>query len=137
MELERFVYQSGEMGGREQIQACFGAEQPLTVFIRALVGLDRTAAKQAFADFISEQQLDNRQIRFVAMIIDHLTARGTMSPALLYEAPFTGMDYEGLDGVFPAGKADTVVRTVRTINNDSTGQQMAWPLHRPCIRCMV
>src|SRR5699024_1744080 len=68
-ELEQFVYQSGEVGSREQFEACFGSDQPLTLFIRSLVGLDRNAAKEAFAEFIGEQQLDSRQIRFVEMII--------------------------------------------------------------------
>lgn len=115
-ELERFVYQSDDVGGRDQFVACFGDDRPLTEFVRSLVGLDRNAAKEAFAAFMDEQQFNSRQIRFVEMIIDHLTEQGTMAPERLYEPPFTGIHYEGLDGVFPDQGADSVISVVRTIN---------------------
>ncbi|MGH6891738.1 MAG: DEAD/DEAH box helicase family protein, partial [Dongiaceae bacterium] len=51
-ELERFVYGSEVVESRERFEQCFGAEQPLTVFIRSLVGLDRNAAKEAFGRFL-------------------------------------------------------------------------------------
>ena len=36
--------------------------------------------------------------RFVEMIIDRLTQGGVMEPGQLYEPPFTGLHYQGLDG---------------------------------------
>ena len=124
-ELERFVYASGEVGGRERFETCFGDEQPLTQFIRSLVGLDRAAAKSAFAELMADAQLNSRQIRFVEMIIDHLTHRGTMKPEQLYEPPFTGVHYEGLDGVFPGATAEKVVGIVQSINRRGGGAQEA------------
>jgi hypothetical protein len=45
-------------------------------------------------------------------IINHLTERGVMDPKLLYEAPFTDFDRNGVEGVFE--KAD-VVRLVEIL----------------------
>jgi len=38
------------------------------------------------------------QIEFVNMIIDHLTARGTIEPTLLYESPLTDLNPLGVEG---------------------------------------
>jgi type I restriction enzyme, R subunit len=86
-ELERMLLDAGVAQARaiEELRAKGG----LGIFIRSLVGLDREAAKLAFAGFLSDKALSANQIEFVNIIIDHLTERGVMEPALLYERPFT------------------------------------------------
>ncbi|HEY5209872.1 MAG TPA: DEAD/DEAH box helicase family protein [Stellaceae bacterium] len=81
----------------------------LGLFIRSLVGLDREAAKQAFAAFLLDKTLAADQIEFVNMIVDHLTDRGTMEPALLYESPFTDLNSLGVQGMFGKDRAAIVV----------------------------
>ena len=115
-ELERFVYESGEAESRERFSEVFGDTQSLGVFIRSLVGLDRNAAKEAFAQFLDETRYNSTQIRFVDMIIERLTQQGVMDPGLLYEPPFTTIHYEGLDGVFPGGSADELISLIATVN---------------------
>src|SRR5690606_17113498 len=99
-ELERFVYGAEVVGGRATFEKHYGNDRPLTVFIRSLVGLDRNAAKEAFARFLDENRYSAQQIRFVEMIIDRLVSSGTVEPSQLYEPPFTSVHYEGLDGTF-------------------------------------
>jgi type I restriction enzyme, R subunit len=82
------------------------AEGGLGRFVRSLVGLDREAAQAAFAEFLSGRSLTGDQHEFLSLVIDHLTARGVMDPALLYQSPFTDFDALGVEGVFP--KADVV-----------------------------
>ena len=53
------------------------------------------------------------------MIIDHLTQRGVMDPGLLYEQPFTGIHYEGLDGIFPPATADEIVNILERVNTNA------------------
>ena len=65
-----------------------------------LVGLDRAAAKAAFAAFMEGRALTANQIEFLDLIIEHLTERGQMDPRLLYESPFTDFDPMGVTGVF-------------------------------------
>ena len=64
--------------------------QGLVAFIRSLIGLDREAAKAAFASFLSGKKLTSNQIEFINLIIDHLTEHGTIEPERLYEVSIHG-----------------------------------------------
>jgi type I restriction enzyme R subunit len=115
--LEQLVYRSDVVESRERFEKTFGTEQSLPLFIRSLVGMDRAAAKAAFAAFLDEARYSSRQIRFVDMIIDRLTAHGVVEPGALYEPPFTAVHDEGLDGVFGDGDAEGIVAVVRDLNS--------------------
>ena len=78
----------------------FNGGKPLPQFIRSLVGMDRAAAQQAFAQFLDSERYSSQQIRFVEMIIERLTAHGEVTVGQLYDPPFTGVHHEGLDGAF-------------------------------------
>lgn len=115
-ELERFVFEAPEVEGRERFEQSFGNEQSLPLFIRSLVGLDRGAAKEAFARFLDDSRYSSQQIRFVEMIIDRLVSNGVVEPGQLYEPPFTGIHYEGLDGTFEDADADAIIGTLAQIS---------------------
>lgn len=87
----------------------------LGLFIRSLVGLERDAAKNAFASFMSSRILNSNQIEFIDLIINQLTEQGAMDPRHLYESPFTDFDDQGINGVFPA-EAD-VLQIVRVLKD--------------------
>jgi type I restriction enzyme, R subunit len=72
----------------------------LGLFVRSLVGLDREAAKNALSGFLRDRNLTANQIEFTNLIINHLAARGWISPAQLYDSPFTDIHPHGVDGVF-------------------------------------
>jgi len=84
-------------------------------FVRSLVGLDREAAKRAFADFTDGRRLTADQHEFVDLIIDHLTERGLMDPKLLYESPFTDFDSNGVEGVFDNADVVRLVEILGTL----------------------
>jgi type I restriction enzyme, R subunit len=108
-ELERIFL---EAGVDETALGALQTDGGLPRFVRALVGLDREAAKRAFTEFLDGRRLSADQLQFVDEIINHLTERGVMDPKLLYEAPFTDFDRNGVEGVFE--KAD-VVRLVQIL----------------------
>ena len=86
----------------------------LGLFIRSLVGLERDAAKAAFAGFLQGRNPSVNQIEFINLIIDHLTENGAMEPKRLYESPFTDLDDQGVGGLFP--QAD-VLKIVQVLND--------------------
>lgn len=92
-------------------------ETALGLFIRSLVGLDREAAKTAFAEFHKDKTLNSSQIEFIDMIINYLTERGIMEPRLLYESPFTDMDDMGIEGFFPQDQVVTLIGILEEVKN--------------------
>ena len=87
-------------------------------FVRSLVGLDREAAKQAFADFLAQRKSTADQIEFVNMIVEHLTDRGVMEPRLLYGSlPFTKhINPLGVEGLFGQQGAAQVISIIDSVN---------------------
>jgi type I restriction enzyme, R subunit len=100
-ELERMLVESGigGPGGPDQIDRAKQESHGLGLFVRSLVGLDRGAAKEALAGFLSGKTLGANQIEFVNLIVDHLTEHGFMPAALLYESPFIDITPRGPDGL--------------------------------------
>jgi type I restriction enzyme R subunit len=96
--LEGIMAQSGteSLDGLKKVRS----NGQLGLFVRSLVGLDREAAKRAFAGFLDGKKLTANQIQFVNLVIEYLTQAGWMSPAQLYESPFTDHSPRGVDGVF-------------------------------------
>ena len=107
-ELEGMLVSNG-IGDPANIQKATEDSQGLGLFVRSLVGLDRGAAKEAFADFLAGKTLGANQIHFVDMIVNHLTEYGVMSAALLYESPFTDLSPHGPDGLFTSDEVDALV----------------------------
>ena len=58
--------------------------------MREIVGLDMTAAKAAFSQYLEGSNLDSRQIYFVNQIIEYIVHNGMMKDlSVLQETPFT------------------------------------------------
>jgi type I restriction enzyme R subunit len=106
-ELERMLRDSGT-GTAEDIERAKADAEGLGLFVRSLVGMDRTAAKEAFAGFIAGKTLTANQIELVDMIVEHLTENGVMDAARLYESPYTDLNPLGVDGLFNPATVDEV-----------------------------
>ena len=78
-----------EVGTKEDYEAEFG-EKPLGEFVREIVGLDMSAAKAAFSEYLNDVNLDSRQIYFVNQIVEYIVHNGLMKDlSVLQESPFT------------------------------------------------
>lgn len=118
-ELERILRDETEASDADI--AVITSEGGLGLFIRSLIGLDREAAKEAFAELLAGQSLNANQIEFINLIIDYLTERGAMDPRRLYESPFTDFDDQGVSGVFPQADVQRIVKVL----NDVRGRAAA------------
>lgn len=107
-----------ELGTKADYEAEYG-QKPLGEFVRELVGLDMNAAKEAFADYLNDVNLDSRQIYFVNQIVEYIVHNGMMKDfSVLQEAPFT--DYGSIVDVFTDMNTWFGIRKViETINNNA------------------
>jgi type I restriction enzyme R subunit len=116
--LEQMLFDGDERGTAEAFKKEFGNE-PLGVFIRSIIGLDITAAQQAFSEFLSAGNLKADQMTFIQNIITYLTKNGTIQPGMLFEAPFTDINDAGLNGVFDDTAAYKIISIVEHINENA------------------
>ncbi|MFW6195235.1 MAG: DEAD/DEAH box helicase family protein [Chloroflexota bacterium] len=113
-ELERMMLEEG-VGTEDDLQRAAEENEGLGLFIRSLVGLDRETAKRELARFLTSGTATSSQIEFINMIVDHLTERGVMEPALLYESPYTDVSPHGPEGVFPDAQVDELFSVLKDI----------------------
>lgn len=113
-ELERMLAESG-VGGAVEMARAKEESHGLGLFVRSLVGMDREAAKQALSGFLNNKSLNANQIEFVNLVVNHLTEHGVMTPAQLYEAPFTDVAPKGPDGIFAAAQINDLVDALARI----------------------
>ena len=107
-ELERILAASG-LGQPEDVEQAKQECHGLGLFVRSLVGLDRSAAKEAFSEFLKGTSFRGNQIEFIDLIINQLTEHGAMEPARLYESPFTDICPTGPDSIFTSVQLDALI----------------------------
>lgn len=115
-ELEKFVFNAQEVESQDKFKECFGTEQTLPHFIRSLVGLDKQAVQTAFSKYLKGTTYNEKQIRFIEMIIEQLTSLGTLEAGRLYDQPFTNMNPRGVEGIFNLKDADEIFNIVEEFN---------------------
>lgn len=106
-ELQRFLLSHG-VGTEQAIQRAAEESNGLGLFIRSLVGLDRNAAKELFAEFLAEGTHTATQIRFINELIDELTSRGVMDPVRLYDPPYSDLAPMGPEALFSSKEAGEI-----------------------------
>lgn len=116
--LEEILFLQGKLGTREDMTHAFG-DQPLGKFVRSIIGLDITAAKAAFANFLNNATFTSQQIRFIDTIINFLTVNGTIDPGMLFETPFTDINTNGLTGLFDISTSESIIQTISKINDNA------------------
>ena len=103
---------------REEYNKLFG-DRPMGVLVRSVVGLDRNAAKTAFAEFLSEAPLHPDQITFLDEVVNYLVKNGVMEPKTMFETPFTNINDQGVVGVFGESVSEKIIETLKHINRNA------------------
>jgi len=79
----------------------YEAALPLDHIIRSIVGMNQEAVRDRFAEFVHHHpKLSAKQILFLNLLQNHIAKYSAIELDRLYEAPFTTVHSEGLDGVF-------------------------------------
>lgn len=79
-----------ELGSKEEYEKEFG-DTPITKLVRQIVGLDKHAANEAFSTFLSNENLNANQIKFVKLIIDYVVKNGYLEKEVLQQDPFRAL----------------------------------------------
>jgi type I restriction enzyme R subunit len=86
-QLEKILW--SEVGTKEQYKKEYG-DMPLGELVRSITGLDMQAAKEAFAVFLDNTNLDSRQIYFINKIVEYIVQNGMLKDlSVLQGSPFT------------------------------------------------
>jgi type I restriction enzyme R subunit len=123
-ELQRFLLSHG-VGTEQAIQRAAEECNGFGLFIRSLVGLDRNAAKELFAEFLADGTHTATQIRFINEILDERTNCGVMDPARLYDPPFSDLAPTGPEGLFSEAQVDNICHLLDLIKTRAMAAQAA------------
>ncbi|UQA63258.1 DEAD/DEAH box helicase family protein [Polyangium aurulentum] len=91
-------------------------QRTLLGVFRSLVGLDATAVEAAFKEFVKKYpRLSAQQLRFLQLLQNHIAQNGGIEIERLYEAPFTDVHAESVDGIFPRSEqVDEILAILET-----------------------
>ena len=113
--LENLLFEQGSLGNREQFTKAYG-EQGIGRFIRSVLGLEASVAKQAFGELLVGQTLNSQQIRFIDTLLNYFTVQGVLEPERLFESPFTELNSSGIAGLFDQNTSVSIIELIEKIN---------------------
>lgn len=88
--------------------------EELQTTIRELVGLDPQAVEAHFKDFLHQHSsLTAKQVQFMNLLKTYLAQNGFIVVDKLYDAPFSALSPEGIDGVFTPDDADELFEVLQ------------------------
>lgn len=118
--LEDILFQASGLASKEDYIKTIADTKQLGVLVRQLVGLDKAAAKEAFAEFLDDKTYNSKQIDFINRIIDYLTANGVMKSSALYkEAIFIDTHEDSIHAFFAEIQVTRIKKHLETVNANS------------------
>lgn len=103
--------------------------EPLLFAIRSIIGMQPEVVKEKFSNFAHKYpKLTAKQTRFLAMLQNHIARYGSITVDRLYDAPFTAVDANGLDGVFEnENEVRDLLDVVRRFGSPAVGRPETKP----------
>ena len=106
--LEEMLFDGGDRGTQDDFREAFG-NQPLSIFVKSLMGMEEAAARAAFADFLRAGPLTADQMTFIDNIVTYLTENGRIETSRLFKAPFNRQHDQGVIGVFSEKQSQKII----------------------------
>ncbi|MBK9013586.1 MAG: hypothetical protein IPM82_05600 [Saprospiraceae bacterium] len=91
-----------------------------------------SAALAAFSTFLEKGKLSADQQKFLEIIINNFEVNGVLDPKQLYEAPYTDINTEGLDGLFNDSDSSNIVSIIRGEWDGDGGVRGYLPIPNAC-----
>ncbi len=113
-DLQRILVAAG-IGDQSTFEEASERAGNFALFVRSIVGLDRAAAKRAFADFLDEKRYNRSQIEFVDLIINELVDRGTVDAKRIYETPYVALAPQGPESMFGTADVDRLFQLIEEL----------------------
>jgi type I restriction enzyme R subunit len=90
----------------------------LALAIRRVIGLDAAKVNDHFKAFVQQfPALNSNQIRFLELLKSQIATYGAIELDRLWEAPFTTLHAEGIDGIFPdSAQVDSLLNLLQELN---------------------
>ena len=86
----------------------------LHLTIREIVGLDAQAVETHFKQFLHQHpSLTAQQVKFMNLLKNYIAQFGAIKIDTLYEAPFSSISHEGIDGIFTPEDADDLIEVLK------------------------
>jgi len=73
---------------------------PLAQILRSIVGLEHEVVEARFTAFAQKHPLGSQQLRFLALLKEHIRQHGAITTDDLFAAQFTSVHTEGVLGIF-------------------------------------
>ncbi|BCD99234.1 type I restriction enzyme, R subunit [Marinagarivorans cellulosilyticus] len=86
----------------------------LHITVRELIGLNPQILEAHFQAFLhAHPSLTAQQVRFMNLLKNYIAQHGSIVIDKLYDAPFTSVSHEGIDGVFNADDVNELVSVLK------------------------
>ena len=98
--------------------------EPLDHAIRSIIGMDADVVSNRFSEFVTRYpSLTSSQVSFLNLLKNHISRYGSIKIGQLYEAPFTALHSDGLDGVFADEKMiDDLIAVIDSFKPETYGE---------------
>ncbi len=97
----------------------------LQMTVRELIGLDAHAVEAHFQAFLhAHPSLTAQQVRFMNLLKNYIAEHGTIVIETLYEAPFTSVSHQGIDGVFKPDDVDALIAVLKPFIQPEAGHDV-------------
>lgn len=86
----------------------------LHLTLREIIGMDPQAVEDHFKSFLhAHPGLTAQQVRFMNLLKNYIAQHGSIVVEKLYDAPFTAVSHEGIDGVFTPNDVNDLIAVLK------------------------